>query len=66
MTSHPKDLSDELIEVMAEFQEDLPPSASAASVGKQRDPKGYEPPLHEGTVSGTGGEASARQYRIFP
>ena len=39
MTSHPKDLSDELIEVMAAFQEDLPPSASAASVRQQRDLK---------------------------
>ena len=54
MTSHPKDLSDELIEVMASSKEDLPPSASAASVGQQRDPKEDEPPLHEGAVSGTG------------
>ena len=66
MTSHPKDLSDELIEVMAVFQEDLPPSASAASVRQQRDPEEDEPPLYEGAVSGTGRDASARRYRIFP
>ena len=32
MTSHPKDLSDELIDVMAAFQEDMQASASSAAV----------------------------------
>ena len=31
MTSHPKDLSDELIEVMANLQKDLPTSSSVLS-----------------------------------
>ena len=37
MTSHPKDLSDELIEVMRRFQKDLQPSASSAAVRQQPD-----------------------------
>ena len=35
MTSHPKDLSDELIAVMAAVKENLPSSASAAAVRQQ-------------------------------
>ena len=35
MTSHPKDLSDELIEVMGQIQKDLQTPASAGTVRKQ-------------------------------
>ena len=35
MTSHPKDLSDELIEIDAGFEEDLQPFTSAAPVRQQ-------------------------------
>ena len=45
MTSHPKDLSDELIEVMAEFKENLQTSAFTAAVRKQPTIKDYEPSL---------------------
>ena len=53
MTSHPKDLSDELIEVMAKFQKDLSSPTSAASVWQQPYFKSYEPTVYKGTVSGS-------------
>ncbi len=53
MTSHPKDLSDELIQVMAKSKENLPSSPSAGPVGKHPDPAEDEPALYQGTVSGT-------------
>ncbi len=56
MTSHPKDLSDELIEVMAESNKICQPSASSGAVRKHPDPEKDEPPLYEGAVSGAGGE----------
>ena len=43
MTSHPKDLSDELIEVMATIQKDLQTSAPAVTVREQPDLKDHEP-----------------------
>ena len=45
MTSHPKDLSDELIEVMKNQQEDLPSHSPASSVREQPDPEADEPPV---------------------
>lgn len=42
MTSHPKDLSDDLIRSHGKFQENLSASSSAVTVGKQPDPEGYE------------------------
>ena len=61
MTSHPKDLSDELIEVMATSKKICRHLHLPLQSGSSRDPKGDEPPLHEGAVSGTGREASARR-----
>ena len=43
MTSHPKDLSDELIDVMKHSKKDLPSSSSAAAVRQQSYPKADEP-----------------------
>ena len=43
MTSHPKDLSDELIRGYEGIEEDLPSSAPAPAVRKQPDLKGHEP-----------------------
>ena len=51
MTSHPKDLSDELIEVMSRIQKNLQASASSASVRKQPDFKEDEPPLYKRALS---------------
>ena len=51
MTSHPKDLSDELIEVMADFQQDLPPSPSSGPVRQQPDLTEDEPAIYQGAVS---------------
>ena len=45
MTSHPKDLSDELIEVMRRFQKDLQTSAPAITVREQPDLKDHEPQI---------------------
>ena len=55
MTSHPKDLSDELIEVMARSEKDMPSSAPSLQSGSSRILKGYEPALYQGAVSGFGG-----------
>ena len=54
MTSHPKDLSDDLIEVMKNSKKICPPSASAATVRKQPHFKGNEPSLYQGALSCTG------------
>ena len=60
MTSHPKDLSDELIEVMAKSKKicrhlHLPLQSGYSHPALQRYHfKGHEPPLYKGTVSGTG------------
>ena len=51
MTSHPKDLSDELIEVMAQSQKNLQASASSGAVRKHADPGKDEPALYKGTLS---------------
>lgn len=53
MTSHPKDLSDELIEVMGRSK-DLQTPASAGTVRKQQDLKEDESSLYKRAVSGTG------------
>ena len=45
MTSHPKDLSEELIETMAASEQDLPASASSSAVRKQPDFKAHEPEI---------------------
>ena len=45
MTSHPKDLSDELIATMAKSKKDLSSSPSSASVRQQPYSEGDEPPL---------------------
>ena len=66
MTSHPKDLSDELIEVMAKSKKICQPSPSAPSVRQQPDSEDHEPEIHEGAVSGAGGEAPDRPCRISP
>ena len=66
MTSHPKDLSDELIEVMAKSKKICQPSPSAPSVRKQPDSEDHEPEIHEGALSGAGGEDSGRPCRISP
>lgn len=50
MTSHPKDLSDELIEVMSRSK-NLQASASSGSVRKQPDFKEDEPPLYKRALS---------------
>ena len=47
MTSHPKDLSDDLIRGDGEVRENLPPSASSAAVGKQPPVKEDEPPIYD-------------------
>ena len=54
MTSHPKDLSDELIEVMAESQKDLSASSSASAVRQQPGVKRDEPSVYKRVLSGTG------------
>ena len=51
MTSHPKDLSEELIDAMRDCEKGLPPSSSPAPVRKQPHLKADEPPLHERAVS---------------
>ena len=51
MTSHPKDLSDELIEVMGKSKKICRHLHLPVAVGQQPDPGENEPPLHEGTVS---------------
>ena len=51
MTSHPKDLSDELIEVMGNSQKDLQAPASAHPVGKFQDSGEDEPQIYQGAVS---------------
>ena len=51
MTSHPKDLSDELIEVMSRSEKNLQASASSGSVRKQPDFKEDEPPLYKRALS---------------
>ncbi len=66
MTSHPKDLSDELIEVMAQSQKickhlHLPvQSGGTAILGKD------EPALYKGTLSKTGGEDQSSSSGYFP
>ncbi len=52
MTSHPKDLSDELIEAMKNSKKGVQSSSPASSVRQQPDFKGHEPEIHQGTVSG--------------
>ena len=66
MTSHPKDLSDELIQVMAESQKicrhlHLPPS-----VRELPHFKGDEPKIYQGAVSGSGGKDQGRCSGYFP
>ena len=64
MTSHPKDLSDELIEVMGRSKKDLQTPASAGTVRKQQDLKEDESSLYKRAVSGTGRKKSARMFRM--
>ena len=45
MTSHPKDLSDELIRTMAESQKSVPSPPPSHAVRKQPNLKDHEPPL---------------------
>ena len=45
MTSHPKDLSDELIEIYGKKQEGMPSSSSSHAVWQQPDPEADESPL---------------------
>ena len=66
MTSHPKDLSDELIEVMAQSQKNLQASASSGAVRKHADPGKDEPALYKGTLSKTGGEDQSSSSGYFP
>ena len=66
MTSHPKDLSDELIEVMAQSQKNLQASASSGAVRKHADPGKDEPALYKGTLSWTGGEDQSSSSGYFP
>lgn len=56
MTSHPKDLSDELIQAMADSKKSLPPHPSAPAVRQQPHLTGDEPALYEGAVSGADGK----------
>ena len=65
MTSHPKDLSDELIEVMKESKKILPSSAFAIAVWKYKNFKGNESALYEGTVFGIGTKNSYGDSRYF-
>ena len=51
MTSHPKDLSDELIRVMAESKKNLPSSASAGAVRQYKDSEDDEPSIYKGRIS---------------
>ena len=56
MTSHPKDLSDDLIEAMADCRKGMQSSASAAAVRKQPYPEENEPALYKGRLSCAGEE----------
>ena len=64
MTSHPKDLSDELIEVMKESKKICPhfhlPLQSGSSAIKEN-----EPPLYKRTLSGTGSKTSGGTSGYF-
>ncbi len=56
MTSHPKDLSDELIQVMAEEPKICRHLHLPLQSGQQPDLKADEPSLYKGAVSGSGGQ----------
>ena len=66
MTSHPKDLSDELIEAMARLEKICQSSASAAAVRKQPDSEDDEPQIHEGAAIWSWWRSSGRPCRISP
>ena len=48
------------------IEKDLSASPSAPSVRKQPDSEDHEPEIHEGALSGAGGETPDRPCRIFP
>ena len=56
MTSHPKDLSDELIEVLWKIEKNLQALASSVTVRQQPHLERDEPSLYERAVSRTGKE----------
>ena len=51
MTSHPKDLSDELIEVMGQSSKICRHLHLPVSIGKHPSAQNYEPPLYERKLS---------------
>ena len=66
MTSHPKDLSDELIEVMAQSQKICKHLHLPVQSGSTRILKEDEPALYKGTLSWHWWRRSKQQFRIFP
>ncbi len=64
MTSHPKDLSDDLIEAMRDCDK-VCVTCICAAVWKQPDLKGDEPPLYQGAVLELV-EKIGRQCRTLP
>ena len=66
MTSHPKDLSDELIEVMAESKKICRHLHLPLAVRQQPDLKSHEPPVTRRSSIWNWRRRSARRSRIFP
>ena len=66
MTSHPKDLSDELIETMRDSKKICRHLHLPLQSGSTRVLGLDEPQIHEGELSGSGGEVKAGDSRSFP
>ena len=66
MTSHPKDLSDDLIEAMRDCDKVCRHLHLPLQSGSSQILKGDEPPLYQGAVPGAGGDRSGRRCRTLP